>query len=127
MAFVGDEISYKRWDMFQYYDVSVPYNSTTGINTFLTQSVLWQLQELRLHFSTAIGSVVYLKCKISSIINSTLNTILLSQSLNGVQDLVLYYSAPMLFHSGDILRITASSISVTNVVGIEAMGWAVRG
>jgi hypothetical protein len=123
----GDYIQYKRWDEFHFYETSVAVNSTAGINTELQISVLWKLAELRLHFSTALVSDMTLAARISSIINSSLNQRLISQAMVGVQDLTVHYSDPLLFFSNDTLLVTTSTISVTNLVGIEATGWAVRG
>ena len=124
----GDYIQYKRWDEFHFYEASIPFNSTTGINTTLTQSMLWKLAELRFHFSTAIISDTTLIIRISSITNSSLNQRLVSQALLGVQDLIIQYDTlPLLLHSDDQLIITASTVSTTNLVGIESTGWAVRG
>jgi len=127
MAFSGDYIQYQRWDQFHFFDSSVAVDSVGPINASLIFSVLWKLEEMRFHFSTAVISVVYLKLKMSSIKNSSMNTILLSQSLNGVQDLTIQYSNPLLFYSNDTLIIIASTISTGNLLGMEAIGWAVRG
>jgi hypothetical protein len=127
MALNGDYIQYQRWDQFHFYDYSVAVDSTGPINASLLFSVPWKLEELRFHFSTVVISVVYLELKISSVKDSGMNTILLSQSLNGVQDLTLHYSAPLLFFSEDTLTILASTISTGNLLGMEVVGWAVRG
>lgn len=123
----GDEIQYKRWAIFHYYEASVALNSVSGINTELAISVVWKLAELRLHLSTALISDLTLKAQISSIKDSSINAVLLSQQLSNYQDYTIHYSYPRLFYSGDILKLTTSTISVTNIVGIEAIGWAVRG
>jgi hypothetical protein len=90
-------------------------------------SVLWKLAELRLHFSTALISDATLAARISSVKDSSINQRLLSQQLSNAQDVIIHYSDPLLFFSGDALVITTSTISVTNLVGLEAIGWAVRG
>lgn len=123
----GDYYQYKRWDMFHFYEASVALNSVSGINTELTFSVLWKLAELRIHCSTALISDLTLKAQISSIKDSSINTVLLSQQLSNYQDYTVHYSDPLLFFSGDILKLTTSTVSVANIVGIEATGWAVRG
>jgi hypothetical protein len=127
MAFTGDEIQYKRWDMFHFYDASIAVNSLVGLSTSLVFSVLWKLAEVRMHFSTALISDMTLRVRLSSIKNSSLNTILVSQAMVGVQDLAIHYSDPLLFFSEDCLIATTSTISVANLIGIEAIGWAVRG
>jgi len=127
MAFSGDYIQYQRWDQFHFFDASVAVDSVGPINGSLVFSVLWKLEEMRFHFSTAVISAVYLKLKISSVKDSSINTILLSQTLNGVQDLTVQYSNPLLFFSNDTLMITASTISTGNLLGMEVIGWAVRG
>lgn len=123
----GDYIQYMRWDSFHFYEASVAVNSITGIGTELAMSVLWKLAELRLHFSTALISDFTLKAQISSIKDSSINIVLLSTQLSNYQDYTIHYSDPLMFFSGDILKVTSSTISVTNIVGIEAVGWAVRG
>ena len=124
----GDSVQYKRWDLFHLYEASVALNSISGINTELAISVLWKLAELRLHMSTAVISDLTLIARLSSVKNSSLNVRLLSQQLSNAQDYILQYDEnPLLFFSGDTLVITTSTLSVTNLVGIEAIGWAVRG
>jgi hypothetical protein len=130
MAFTGDEFNYKRWDQFHYFTNSVPINSTIIFSETIGFSVLWKLAELRLHLSTAAiaTSNPLLKVRLSSINNSSLNTILLSQYLSSIQDYNIYYSNPLLFFSGEDLTITiGSNFSVTNLAGCEVIGWAVRG
>jgi hypothetical protein len=123
----GDYYQYKRWDQFHFYELSIALNSISGINTELYFSVLWKLAELRLHLSTALISDCTLVATISSIQDSSLNQRLLSQQISAAQDVIVQYTNPLLFYSGDVLKITTSTISVTNIVGIEAIGWAVRG
>lgn len=124
----GDYIQYKRWDEFHFYEASVALNSVSGINTGINISVLWKLTELRLHFSTAVISDLTLVARLSSVKDSSLNARLLSQQLSGAQDYILQYDEnPLLFFSGDQLVITTSTLSVANIVGLEAVGWAVRG
>ncbi len=125
---LGDYYQYMRWDQFNFYEASVALNSTVPLNTEIGFSVLWKFEQLRLHFSTAVISDLTLTVRLSSIRNSSLNARLLSQQLSNAQDLILdYTSNALLFNSGEALIITTSTLSVTNLVGIEVIGWAVRG
>ena len=123
----GDYIQYKRWDEFHFYDASIVVNSTTGITTGFVSNVLWRLGELRLHLSTVIASAVYLVVRTSSVNNSSLNHIWTSLIASNARDIVLNFSTPALFFSGDHLVVTMGSLSVTNIAGVEITGWAVRG
>ncbi len=124
----GDYIQYQRWDQFTFYEASIALNSVSGINTYIGFSVLWKFEQLRLHFSTAVISDLTMAVRLSSARASSLNARLLSQQLSNAQDLILdYTSNALLFCSNEQLLITTSTLSVTNLVGIEVVGWAVRG
>jgi len=124
MAFTESFFGPHNWQHFNFYKTA-PGSVLSFITESINISAPWKLQELRLHFSTAMGSVKYLNIRVSSVGGSALNTILLSQDLNGVQDLYLHYSDPMLFFSDDQLVITTSVISVANWYGLQVIGWAV--
>jgi len=127
MAFDGDYIQYQRWDQFHFYDtfsIALPF---VGETKSLAPADLWKLEEIRLHFSTAFASAEYLKIRISSIKGSAFNIVILSQSLNGVEDLRVHFSQPLLLFSDDQLIFYISNVSHANVGGLEVIGWAVRG
>lgn len=114
-----------RWQQFVF------FAEGSAITSFINETVSigrkWMLQEVRLHFSTAMGSVKYYTVRISAT-DATLsayNTLLLSASLNGLLDYNLYYSNPMLFASDQALVIATSVISVANHYGLQVTGWAV--
>jgi hypothetical protein len=74
-----------------------------------------------------MGSVKYYTLKISATVStlSAYNTLLLSTSLNGLQDYNVYYSAPLFFASDQTLVIGTSVLSVANQYGLQVIGWAV--
>jgi hypothetical protein len=113
--------------MFHFYEASIALNSISGIDTELAISVPWMLGELRFHMSTAIISDCTLIAYISSVKDSSLNHRLFSQAIITAKDVIIHYSNPLLFFSNDNLIITTSTLSVTNLMGIEAIGWSIRG
>ena len=124
MAFtVQDFFGPHRWQHFSF------FAKGSAVASFINETVehngAWKLAEVRLHFSTAFGSVNYLRLNVSAINGSSYDTILLSQSLNGVQDLFVQYFEPVLMVSGDKLRIISSQISVANEYGLQVSGWAI--
>ncbi len=125
MAFTEDYFGPHRWQQFMF------FAKGSAVLSFINETVApakkWMLQEVRLQFSTAMGSVKYYTVKISATETaySSYNTVLLSASLNGLQDYNLYYSTPMLFASCQNLVIATSVISVANEYGLQVCGWAV--
>jgi len=125
MAFVEEFSGPHRMQPFMFFAKGSAVGSS--IDETINIGKKWTLQELRLHFSTAMGSAKYLTLKIdgASAGLSSFDTLLLSANLNGVLDYNIYYSAPMMFASGQKLTINASAISVANQYGIQVIGWAV--
>lgn len=81
--------------------------------------------EIRAHFSVAFASVRDFIVSLSCAEGSAHNVTWLSQAMNGVQDLVVHYSEPLLFGSGDTLNLSFFQ-STTNILGLNVIGWAVR-
>jgi hypothetical protein len=125
MAFTEEFFGPHRWQQFMF------FAQGSAVTSFINETVSigrkWMLQEVRLHFSTAMGSVKYYTVQISATAAalSAYNTLLLSTSLNGVQDYNLYYSTPMVFASNQDLVIATSVLSVANQYGLQVIGWAV--
>lgn len=111
-----------RWNHFNF------KASGSAVLSFINETVSigkkWQLHEVRLHFSTAMGSVKYMTMQISGS-DSSYNTKLYSESLNGIQDLHIIYSSPLIFMSDQTLIIATSVLSVANQYGLEVIGWSV--
>jgi len=125
MAFTEEYSGPHRWRHFDFFATGSAI--TSFINETVSIGQKWYLQEIRLHFSTAMGSVKYYTLKISATVStlSAYNTLLLSTSLNGLQDYNVYYSAPLFFASDQTLVIGTSVLSVANQYGLQVIGWAV--
>lgn len=122
MAFTEEFFGPHRWKEFTF------SAKGSAIASFINETVAmdrkWKLAEVRLHFSTAMGSVKYMTMQISGS-DASYNTKLYSESLNGVQDLIIHYSAPLTFNSDQQLVIGTSVLSVANQYGLQVIGWAV--
>ena len=125
MAFTKYEFGPHRWQHFNYFATGSAVGSYVSEAVAVTNGGPWKLAEIRLHYSTAVGSVKYINIQVSSILGSAYNALLLSQDLNGVQDIFIQYFEPLLMMSGDTLNIYTSQISVANQYGLQAIGWAV--
>lgn len=124
MAFTEYRFGPHRWEHFSFFAAG------SAVNSYIAETVdlggkPWRLAELRINFSTAFGSVNYLRALISAALGSSYDATLLSQDLNGVKTLLLQYSDPILMMSGDKLYIISSQISVANEYGVQVIGWAV--
>lgn len=124
MAFTEYRFGPHRWQHFSF------FANGSAVTSFINETVdigvkPWKLAEVRLHFSSVMGSVKYFILRLSSIIGSSHDAILYSGDLNGVQDLIIQYSDPLLFMSGDKLHVWMSVISVANEYGVQVTGWAV--
>jgi hypothetical protein len=126
MSFFEEIMSPERyWPMHQYKSHNLSGNS--GIVDNFAIAKKFQIADIRAHFSAAIASVLDLQIYISSILGSQYNTKLISQALNGVQDIFIHFSSPLQFNSGDTVKFSSPTVSVANKCGIEVFGWAVVG
>jgi len=126
MSFFEEVMTPERyWPMHQYKSHALSANS--GITDNFAMAKKFQIVDIRAHFSTAITSVLDLQIYISSILGSEYNIKLLSQALNGVQDIFIHFSSPLQFNSGDTIKFSSPTISVANRCGIELFGWSVVG
>ncbi len=125
MAFTETFLQPQRWTQFHFFATG------SAVTSFIAEDIAlgkpWKLQEIRLHFSAAMGSVKYFTARISSIRSSMFNLQFFSEDLNGLIDYQLYYSEPLLFESDDQLVIRSSVISVALGYGLSVIGWAVLG
>lgn len=116
-----EEILPKQWVDFAFF-------ATVGagaLNLSLYPGKVWKLKEIRVHTSIAFMSVRDLTIQLSAAKGSAYNTLLLSQAMNTVQDLFVYYSTPLLFLSNDHLNMSMYA-STPIPKGIEVIGsWAV--
>ncbi len=112
-----------RWQQFSFFATGSAIASS--INESISMSKRWRLEEIRLHFSTAMGSVKYITAQISAGNGSMFNTLIFSEDLNGVIDYRMHYSNPLGFESDDQLVIKSSVLSVANGYGLNVIGWAI--
>jgi hypothetical protein len=118
---VEEEIPAKQWIDFAFFATK----TSGALNLSIYPGKVWKLREIRVHNSVAFGSVRDLTIQISAVKGSAYNTLLLSQAMNTVQDLFVYYSTPLLFLSDDHLNLSMYA-SIATVRGISVLGsWAV--
>lgn len=130
MAFTETENNPARWFDFEYFATNAANGVATGT---VAPGVRFRLAEIRVHCSSTFASTEDLTVRLSSINGSQYNLMLVSQAMNGVRDYYRifaegadYKNAP-LFLSDDQLIVTLTGVSNINVVGITAIGWAIRG
>ena len=127
MAFTKDYRQYKRWDDFHFYFSGKADGWKEQSLNFVTEGYPYKINEMRLHFSTAFASVEDFIMRVSSIHGSMYNTIWISEPLNGVRDLVVFFSQALNFFSDDQIIFAASMKSNINGYGLEVLGWAAIG
>ncbi len=124
MAFTKDQPYNERyWPLHFYTAAGVLANSS--ISDSLTLAKRFQINEIRIHFSVAVVSVIDFMINVSSVLGSAYNTKLISQALLNLQDVFIYYSQPLQFNSDDHINFATSTISIANWYGIEVWGWGV--
>lgn len=84
-----------------------------------------EVEQIRLHLSTALASVEDLIIQISSVFGSAHNILLLSYSMFAHTDLVYQFEKTHKLTYGDILSIHLSFKSQTNWYGLSILGWEV--
>jgi hypothetical protein len=126
MAFTEVEYQPQRYFNFTYF-------VATGANGVITESVApgvkFKVDEIRVHCSSAFASAEDFTVGLVATQGSEHNITLLSQAMNGVLDVlwIADKANALPFLSDDTLSINLSLVSATNVVGINVIGWAVRG
>ena len=124
MALTKEEFQPQRWWPVHFYGT----NALAG-NSALIEEVSvakrFKVQDIRVHFSTAVASAIDLMIYISSILGSEYNTKLLSQAILGVQNVFIHFSEPLALNSADVLTFSTASFIVANVAGLEVYAWAV--
>jgi len=121
MAFTSRYYENNRYIPFMFYATKA--SGALGEGLALTGPFM--LGEVRVRVSAAFASVRDLICDLSCVEGSAHNVTLFSQAMLGVKDLVIHYSEPLQFGSGDTLNFSFFQ-STTNIVGINVNGWAVR-
>lgn len=124
MAFTANEIQNQQWVHFSYF-------ASGGANGVISESLaigeVIQLAEIRVHGSAVFVSVEDFTVYISSVNGSAYNLKLVSQAMNTVQDYLFQPESAMLLLSDDQLVFGLSLASAVNTIGINVIGWAVRG
>jgi hypothetical protein len=127
MAFTKEFLQPQRWDEFHYYFSGKANGWEDQSLDFISEGYRFKVGEVRVHFSSAFASVEDFVMYRSAINGSMYNNIWISEALNGVRDLVLFFSDPLNFFSDDQLVFTGSMVSNTNGYSLEVFGWAARG
>lgn len=124
MSFSGDYITNQLYDTFNFF---VTGGEDGAISESLDISYTKKLNEIRVHCSVVFASDEYLRVQISNTQGSAYNFILLSYAMSDIQDLLWQPDQPIFLDSTDQLVFSLSMVSGTNVIGLNAVGWAAVG
>lgn len=124
MAFSKDYKAYDRKTDFHFYFSG---QADGWESQSLEEGKRIGLKEVRLHFDSTFNSVEDFIVYVSSINGSAYNLKLISEALNGVDDIIVQFSNEIILFSDDQLVFNGSMVSNTHLYGLEALGWSVRG
>lgn len=120
--FTLEELSQNRlWNENSFF-----YSSNLSFQKSIFPGKRFKLVDVKMHFSVAVGSIVDLTVRVSSIKGSAYNVIIISQAMATVQDLFMHFSTPIPFLSDDHL-VFSMILSAANVFGLQADVWSVEG
>jgi hypothetical protein len=124
MSFTETYLDPQRWTEFSFF-------ATGGVDGAISESVApgkpFKIHEFRIHNSIAIASAGDLVIRLSAAQGSAHNMVFISKAMLGSTDYWLLFSNPLIFQSDDQIVVTYSMKSAVNVMGINVVGWAVRG
>lgn len=125
MAFSEVVEPYARRNYCTYYHSQGSAAATAStIIVSLAMSHILELRKIRLHLTVAFPSVrdymVYLDHHLSTGFDQNL----ISQAMNGIQDVMYQVDPTIILHSGDALHFSLMH-SAAGFIGIEVAGWAV--
>ena len=123
MAFTLSTMPYARQNYFQYFATG-----DEATNSIMAESLApgyeFEIGKIRIHLSTAHASVVDFIVTTSHHLGSQYNETLVSQAMNGVQD-VLFPPDRTLKYKYDDTLLFSMVMSAANTYGIEVSGWAI--
>lgn len=126
-TFIPDYLQYQRYDEFHFFETINTNLPFTGITKSIDIDTPFKLHEIRLHWSNTFISAESIKMYLSSGNDSVNNFVFLSYLMTNSQDIRIQYSEILEFLSTDQIIISLSNISHVNTLGLEFIGWAVRG
>jgi len=126
MAFTQVFVQPQLWTEFSFF----AFGGEDGVvNESVAPGVIWKFKELRVHLSVIFASVEDLTLTIDAIQGTAYDTLFLSTAMQNVYD--LHYFPPlsegMLMLSDDVIVFNLSMASGVNIVGVNVLGWAVKG
>ena len=126
MAFIEKELPYARIKQFQFFasDGGAVVAPDAEFVESLTPSYAFEVEKLKLRLSTAHASVVDFMVTLSHHMGSEFDQNILSQAMNGVQDVNLMFNPTLKLHSGDTINCSLI-MSAVNTYGIEITGWSI--
>lgn len=124
MAFTETNLPYTRGEYFSYYATDGGAGNVT-MDEYLAYDKAIELKEIRVHFSVACALAKDFTVFLSSGQGSAYNLMLLSQAMNGIQDLIWILDQPMLFFQDDTIEFSLSLAAAGNYFGLNVIGWSV--
>ena len=118
-------IDYKGPENFTYFDFYTSGGTNGPMVDSLSVSKAFRMGEVRLHLSVVHPSVVDFTIRLSSILGSAYNQILVSQAMSSVKEYLWQPTRPLEFNSGDQLVFSLYFASGTNIYGLNVKGWSV--
>ena len=122
MSFDSEKMPYARLD----YRLFFASQAAAGGSMFedINLSYAFELDRIRLHMSGAHGSVEDFTVVLSHHRGSYFNQNILSQAMNGVQDVLYQADPPARINRGDTIHFSMVA-SAANPWGLEVSGWAI--
>jgi hypothetical protein len=108
---------------YQYFTFFATGSASINVEQFIP-SFDFELEKIRLRFSTAFASVQDFMVTVSHHLGSQYNHNLVSQALNGVQDVLFHPDRTIKYHVGDTIQVSILN-SAENAYGLEIAGWAI--
>lgn len=91
-----------------------------AVSMTVAPGVAFQIEEIRVHLSAAGGAVENLTITLDSGVGAAYDTVLLTQAMNAVTDLVWQPPRPYIFSRGDEIDIAYANTN-TRTYGIEVI------
>lgn len=130
MSFDTTKTEFTPYSRYQHFSFFESVGADGSIAITLNPEKIFQIKELRLHFSAAFPSVADLVLRISAAKGSAHNIILFSKAMNGSTDVFWYPSTAsntLQFLSDDHFIISLPVVSGVVLGGINLQGWTIEG
>ena len=117
--------TYSRQKHFAFF-YSTGSTATTASTLLMTfdPKFDFELEKIRLHLTVAFPSVRDFMVRLAHHLSTAFNQNLMSQAMNGIQDVMWHPSATLKMCYGDVMSVSFMH-SAPGFIGIEFSGWAI--